>query len=306
MQVNGSRVEMTTSHCFATQENEGRRTPRVAIVGGRLAGLATCKALTCRGIDCVIFEKKLRLGGLWVNVYPGATVEVRLLLRLFCSAAQSLLQLPARPRTANNFYSVVSVIRKCRSHIGKLQVHKQCFEFPDLRFPPSASLLPTSTEVCEYCDTYGTKWQLWPRIRLSTAVLHISCNACGNTDPSGGFDSFSGEYVDQSTGAAVTETFAHVVHATSLMSSKPFMPEFSGVDKFAGKLLHSSGRQNDDDEFAGKHVMVVGSGKSAQDAALAAVLAKAELQWWHEHCTGRLLICPFALYRALIALNVSG
>jgi cation diffusion facilitator CzcD-associated flavoprotein CzcO len=49
---------------------------RVAIVGGGVAGLATCKALTCREIDCVLFEREARLGGLWVKTYPGACVQV--------------------------------------------------------------------------------------------------------------------------------------------------------------------------------------------------------------------------------------
>jgi protoporphyrinogen oxidase len=48
----------------------------VAIVGGGVAGLATCKALTCREIDCVLFEREARLGGLWVKTYPGACAQV--------------------------------------------------------------------------------------------------------------------------------------------------------------------------------------------------------------------------------------
>ena len=53
------------------------RAPHVAIVGGGIAGVAACKALVCRGISCVLFEGKERLGGLWVNNYPGAAAQVR-------------------------------------------------------------------------------------------------------------------------------------------------------------------------------------------------------------------------------------
>ena len=51
--------------------------PHVAIVGGGPAGIAACKALTCRGISCVLFEGNQQLGGLWVTAYPGAATQVR-------------------------------------------------------------------------------------------------------------------------------------------------------------------------------------------------------------------------------------
>lgn len=115
-------------------------------------------------------------------------------------------------------------------------------------------------------------WYLWPHLRLSTRILRISHNACTKADASG---SFSVEYTDSATGNSVTETFTHVVHATGLMSNQPFIPEFLGAKSFLGKLLHSSERRDGEVEFTGKNVVVVGNGKSAQDAALAAVQAGA-------------------------------
>lgn len=87
--------------------------------------------------------------------------------------------------------------------------------------------------------------------------------------------SFSVRYAGTTTGANTTETFTHVIHATGLMSNKPYVPEFPGTEKFSGNLLHSSERRNDETEFSGKSVVIVGNGKSAQDAALAAVDAGA-------------------------------
>ena len=50
--------------------------PHVAIVGGGPAGIAACKALTCRGISCLLFEAQQQLGGMWVTAYPGAATQV--------------------------------------------------------------------------------------------------------------------------------------------------------------------------------------------------------------------------------------
>ncbi|NJR41362.1 MAG: NAD(P)-binding protein [Akkermansiaceae bacterium] len=56
--------------------NRDTKAPHVAIVGGGVAGIAACKALSCRGISCTLFEGQPRLGGLWVNAYPGAASQV--------------------------------------------------------------------------------------------------------------------------------------------------------------------------------------------------------------------------------------
>ncbi|NJR42576.1 MAG: hypothetical protein HC767_07800 [Akkermansiaceae bacterium] len=169
-----------------------------------------------------------------------------------------------------------------------MQVSKHCYEFADHRFPATTPYLPASSDICEYCDTYATAWHLWPHLRLGTRVLRVSRSSCAACMPSASSSAatvehfgccFTVELAESAGDSAaecdtVTETFTHVVHAIGLRSNKPCVPEFPGAASFSGTLLHSSERQDDVTEFSGK--AVVGSGKSAQDAALAAVNAGAE------------------------------
>mmetsp|Transcript_28433 Transcript_28433/g.111507 ORF Transcript_28433/g.111507 Transcript_28433/m.111507 type:complete len:470 (-) Transcript_28433:477-1886(-) len=53
---------------------------RVAVIGAGVSGSACCSALTKRGLDCVVFEKQERAGGLWVDNYYGASVQLPKLL----------------------------------------------------------------------------------------------------------------------------------------------------------------------------------------------------------------------------------
>jgi cation diffusion facilitator CzcD-associated flavoprotein CzcO len=51
------------------------RQHNVSIIGGGIAGVATARAMRARGLRCTLFERKARIGGLWVDAYPGATVQ---------------------------------------------------------------------------------------------------------------------------------------------------------------------------------------------------------------------------------------
>jgi dimethylaniline monooxygenase (N-oxide forming) len=53
------------------------RIGRVGIVGAGVAGLATAKTLRADGIECVIFERAPRLGGVWADGYSNFGVQVQ-------------------------------------------------------------------------------------------------------------------------------------------------------------------------------------------------------------------------------------
>ena len=61
--------------CNVTAMADGQL--HVAAIGAGVAGIATCKALSVRGIPCTVFDPKPRVGGLWVANYPGARVQPR-------------------------------------------------------------------------------------------------------------------------------------------------------------------------------------------------------------------------------------
>jgi dimethylaniline monooxygenase (N-oxide forming) len=50
---------------------------RVGIIGAGVAGLATAKTLLAQGLDCTIFERAERLGGVWADGYSNFGVQVQ-------------------------------------------------------------------------------------------------------------------------------------------------------------------------------------------------------------------------------------
>jgi dimethylaniline monooxygenase (N-oxide forming) len=49
----------------------------VGIIGAGVAGLATAKTLQAEGLDCTIFERAERLGGVWADGYSNFGVQVQ-------------------------------------------------------------------------------------------------------------------------------------------------------------------------------------------------------------------------------------
>lgn len=52
-------------------------TRRVGIIGAGVSGLATARQLVARGIDCTVFERGERLGGVWTVGYAGFGAQVQ-------------------------------------------------------------------------------------------------------------------------------------------------------------------------------------------------------------------------------------
>ena len=50
---------------------------RVGIIGAGVAGLAAAKILTAQGLDCTVFEKADRLGGVWADGYSNFGVQAQ-------------------------------------------------------------------------------------------------------------------------------------------------------------------------------------------------------------------------------------
>ena len=89
-------------------------------------------------------------------------------------------------------------------------------------------------------------------------------------------------------GQVQTGVFDRLVIATGAFS-KPTIPDFAGLDRFAGEVLHSQAFK-DPEKYKGKNVLVVGAGSTSADSVNA--LAKAgvaRLAVSHRH---KLLILP--------------
>ena len=54
-----------------------RSVQHVGIIGAGVAGLATAKTLQAEGLECTIFERAERLGGVWADGYSNFGVQVQ-------------------------------------------------------------------------------------------------------------------------------------------------------------------------------------------------------------------------------------
>jgi dimethylaniline monooxygenase (N-oxide forming) len=86
----------------------------VAIIGGGLGGIVTAKALNARGIKCTVFEQQSKVGGLWVENYPGASVQ----------ASKTMYEYPEKRYSADTPYTVpaADVVKYAEEFIDEHQI----------------------------------------------------------------------------------------------------------------------------------------------------------------------------------------
>jgi cation diffusion facilitator CzcD-associated flavoprotein CzcO len=142
------------------------------------------------------------------------------------------------------------------------QNNKGSYAFTDLPMPRDYPEWPTGQQVQDYLEQYVTKHDLAATLRLSTEVVRAELSP--------GEDSWlltarrSGEAVND------PETFDHLVVANGIFSD-PVIPQFEGLSSLlrAGGKIVAASQVPTTEEAAGKHVLVVGYGKSACDVASA-------------------------------------
>ena len=94
-------------------------------------------------------------------------------------------------------------------------------------------------------------------------------------NPTTGIWTLVATVTDESTKVTTSsiESFAFVIICTGLFSNTPNMIQIPGADEFVkqghGKIIHTSQWQ-DNEEFLNQNVIIIGNGKSAADAAIAA------------------------------------
>ncbi|WP_433059444.1 flavin-containing monooxygenase [Dactylosporangium sp. CS-033363] len=134
------------------------------------------------------------------------------------------------------------------------QSPKAQYSLSDFPMPRSFPQWPTGEQVQAYLAAYATHFGLGPCLRLSTEVLSAT------PVPSGGWTL---------TTATESAQFDKLVVANGIFC-EPLVPAFDGLSEFveaggkvmAGTDLHTAS------EAAGKHVLVVGYGKSACDVTV--------------------------------------
>lgn len=111
--------------------------------------------------------------------------------------------------------------------------------------PNWSNLLPSQPELLEYCQNVTTDYELWPHLRFGSSVSEIR------------FDSQDGVW-HTSLHNGDTYVSRYVIGATGYLNV-PNYPDITGLDEFAGKLMHTSSWDNDYD-FTRKRVAFIGTG----------------------------------------------
>lgn len=142
----------------------------------------------------------------------------------------------------------------------RTQNNKASYAFSDLPMPRDYPEWPQGEQVQSYLESYVAKHGLAPSLRLSTEVLRA--------DPTEAADGWLVTVRAAGAAVAAPERFDHLVVANGIFSD-PVLPQFEGFASLvrAGGRLVASSQLTSLDDARGKHVVVVGYGKSACDVA---------------------------------------
>lgn len=136
---------------------------------------------------------------------------------------------------------------------------KDTYHLSDYPMPASYPEWPTGQQVQAYLHGYAEKFAILPMIRLNTEVT------AATQDDSGGW-----QITAKGPEGESTASYEQLIVCNGIFSA-PAVPQFEGAQAFrdaGGSICHSSEFLELDDA-RGKHVLVVGYGKSSCDVAAA-------------------------------------
>jgi cation diffusion facilitator CzcD-associated flavoprotein CzcO len=139
-----------------------------------------------------------------------------------------------------------------------VQTQNELYELPDWPLPKEATNFTPGPEFQRYLEAYARRHGVWPHIRLDATVTGIAERPDGRP----GWRVTSVEVGREEQG-----DFDLVVVCIGLSSAQPNMPEILGRQSFTGQLLHA-GALKAKQPLSGKHVVVMGYGKTATDVAV--------------------------------------
>jgi cation diffusion facilitator CzcD-associated flavoprotein CzcO len=141
------------------------------------------------------------------------------------------------------------------------QSTKAQYELSDFRMPKSFPEWPSGPQVQQYLESYAAHNDLLPHLHLGTEVEHVGRSSDGR---------WSVQTRPLAATQSTTSIFDGVVLANGVFS-EPLRPTIPGEQEFAaagGQLLAAT-ELHSEDQARGKHVVVIGYGKSACDVTVA-------------------------------------
>jgi dimethylaniline monooxygenase (N-oxide forming) len=210
---------------------------RVAVIGAGPAGLATLKELKDRDVDVVGFEAQPTIGGAFARQYRDLQLTSSNLITSFGSYSDGSEQRP--------------VLWKRGEYLAYLKAYAQHFDLSrHIHFS-------TRVESLRRCPASG-RWQ------LRAAPDPSACRRRPGDDAGGESGELPGREPLPAAGIEVT---LDAVAICSGMTMRPVEPAWPGRERFRGRILHAASFW-DQEQFAGKRVLVVGLGESGSDIAL--------------------------------------
>jgi cation diffusion facilitator CzcD-associated flavoprotein CzcO len=134
-----------------------------------------------------------------------------------------------------------------RYDVLKLNTGRQVSHLPGRRYPKGTPLFPSRDQVIDHLERYAREDGI--DLRLNTEVTRI--------------DSVTGGWCVRTSGGDLQAQ--HVIVATGNQHT-PFTPKWVGSELFTGAVLHSSEYRNPG-PYAGKRVLIIGSGSSGMEIA---------------------------------------
>ncbi|WP_081706637.1 NAD(P)-binding domain-containing protein [Nocardia sp. CNY236] len=190
---------------------------RIAVIGAGPSGIAAAKECIAHGLgaDLVVFEKSDQVGGNWV--------------------------FREDPGHSSIYWTTHTISSKYYS------------EYEDFALPPDTPDYPHHTQLKKYFQDYAQHFDVIPRIRFHTEVLHATRRE-------------DGAWLIRSCGPGgeQVEVF-DVLMVANGHHWNPRMPEYPG--RFDGEFIHSHAFKSNV-PFTGKRVLVIGGGNSGADVAV--------------------------------------
>ncbi|GAB3256884.1 flavin-containing monooxygenase [Kineosporia babensis] len=175
------------------------------------------------------------------------------------STARMLLRCGFQVTVFEQAPDVGGVWSRTRRYPGlRTQNDKRTYAFSELPMPAHYPQWPSGEQVQQYLESYAAGFGLSPALRLSTRVV------------SADLEDDRWTLTTQPAGRPEQSTFDHLVIANGIFS-RPAIPVYPGRGEFeaAGGKICAAQDFADLDDARGRHVVVVGYGKSACDVAVA-------------------------------------
>jgi len=141
---------------------------------------------------------------------------------------------------------------------------RSTYSLSDHPMPAHYPEWPSGEQVQAYMQSYVDRFGLGPHIRLGTEVVTATLDEAAGV--------WTLTVADVKTGVRTAHRFDYLIVGNGIFS-EPSVPEYPGQEAFAaagGRVCHTS-QFTDLESARGKHVLVVGYGKSSCDVANATV-----------------------------------